>query len=183
MGKILYLSNEEGTVLLLLLLLLLLGMSNTAQKNWPHTSFPLAVAGSFGQVRGLCCTPTSPAVQACVLSLKEGLCPLASPRGLHRQLWPHREFLGNADSHLQPQTYVPGICILFIYLFILGLHLKNMEAPWLGVESELQQLTYTTATATKDPSHICNLHHSSRQRQIPDPRSRGQGSNSGPHRY
>ena len=28
--------------------------------------------------------------------------------------------------------------------------------------------TYTTATATKDLSHICDLHHSSWQHQIPD---------------
>ena len=33
----------------------------------------------------------------------------------------------------------------------------------LGAESELQLLAYTTATATKDPSHICKLHHGSRQ--------------------
>ena len=31
----------------------------------------------------------------------------------------------------------------------------------LGVESELQLTAYTTATATLDPSHVCNLHHSS----------------------
>ena len=28
---------------------------------------------------------------------------------------------------------------------------------------------YTTATATRDPSRICHLHHSSRKRRIPDP--------------
>ena len=35
-----------------------------------------------------------------------------------------------------------------------------MEVPRLGVESELQLPAYTTATATPDPSHVCNLHHS-----------------------
>ena len=34
-----------------------------------------------------------------------------------------------------------------------------MEAPRLGVEWELQLLAYTTATATLDPSYICNLGH------------------------
>ena len=34
-----------------------------------------------------------------------------------------------------------------------------MEVPRLGVESELQLPAYTTATATLDPSHICDLHH------------------------
>ena len=37
-----------------------------------------------------------------------------------------------------------------------------MEASRLGVElEELQLPAYTTATATPDPSHICDLHHSS----------------------
>ena len=30
-----------------------------------------------------------------------------------------------------------------------------MEVLRLGVESELQLLAYTTATATPDPSHVC----------------------------
>ena len=47
-----------------------------------------------------------------------------------------------------------------------------MGAPRIGVESELQLPTYTTATATRDPSHICDLHYSSRQHQIPNPLSK-----------
>ena len=46
-----------------------------------------------------------------------------------------------------------------------------MEVPRLGVESELQLLAYTTATATQDPSNICNLHHGSRQCLILNPLS------------
>ena len=46
-----------------------------------------------------------------------------------------------------------------------------MEIPRLGVESELQLLAYTTATAMRDPSHVCDLRHSSQQHQIPDPLS------------
>lgn len=41
----------------------------------------------------------------------------------------------------------------------------------LGVESELQLLAYITATATRDPSLVCDLHHGSWQRQILNPRS------------
>ena len=37
-----------------------------------------------------------------------------------------------------------------------------MESPRLGVESELQVPAYTTATATWNPSRVCELHHSSR---------------------
>ena len=51
---------------------------------------------------------------------------------------------------------------LFIYLLtFLGLHLWHMEVPGLGVKLELQLLGYTTATATWDPSGVCNPHHSS----------------------
>ena len=46
-----------------------------------------------------------------------------------------------------------------------------MEVPRLGVESELKLLAYATATAMQDPSHICNLYHSSRQHQILNPLS------------
>ena len=37
----------------------------------------------------------------------------------------------------------------------------HMEILRLGVESELQLPAYTTATATQDPSRVCDLHHSS----------------------
>ena len=46
-----------------------------------------------------------------------------------------------------------------------------MEVPRLGVESELYVPTYITATATRDLIRVCNLHHSSRQRQILNPLS------------
>ena len=39
-------------------------------------------------------------------------------------------------------------------------------------ELELQLIAYSTATATWDPSHVGDLHHSSRQRWIPDPLSK-----------
>ena len=57
------------------------------------------------------------------------------------------------------------------FLLFLGLHLKYMEAPRLGVESEMWPPAYTTATAMQDPSLICHLHHSSRQRRILNPLS------------
>ena len=46
-----------------------------------------------------------------------------------------------------------------------------MEVPRLGVQSELYPLATATATAMWDPSHVCDLHHSSQQRQIPNPLS------------
>ena len=41
-----------------------------------------------------------------------------------------------------------------------------MEVPGLGVKSELQLLAYTTATATLDPSRVCDLHYSLWQHRI-----------------
>ena len=66
----------------------------------------------------------------------------------------------------------------------LRLYLQYMEVPRLGVESELQLPVHTTATAMTNPSHICNLYHSSWQHQMdPCPTERGQGSNLYPHGY
>ena len=45
----------------------------------------------------------------------------------------------------------------------------HVEVPRLGVESELQLPDYITATATQDPSHICDLLHSSQQQRILNP--------------
>ena len=59
------------------------------------------------------------------------------------------------------------LSLLFIYLILLFWATpRNMEVPRLGVELELQQLPYTTATATWDPSRVHDLYHSSRQCQI-----------------
>ena len=41
-----------------------------------------------------------------------------------------------------------------------------MEVLRLKLELELQLPAYTTATATPDLSHVCDLHHSSWQPQI-----------------
>ena len=46
-----------------------------------------------------------------------------------------------------------------------------MEVPRLGVKSELQLSAYTTSTATPDLSHVCDLHHSSRQLWLLNPLS------------
>ena len=62
--------------------------------------------------------------------------------------------------------HVPPIAI---NLFILGPHLQHVEVRRLGVKSELQLPAYATATATQDRRSVCDLCHSSQQRQFPDP--------------
>ena len=51
----------------------------------------------------------------------------------------------------------------FFFLAFLGLCLWHMEVPRLEIKSDLSLLVYTTATAMPDPSHVCDLHHSSWQ--------------------
>ena len=62
------------------------------------------------------------------------------------------------------------IFILFICLLLL--FRAEFAAPSPGIQSELQLLAYTKAIATRDPTHICDRHHSSWQGQIPDPLSK-----------
>ena len=61
--------------------------------------------------------------------------------------------------------------IFFFFFFFLGLDPWHMKVPRLGVQSELQLLVYATTTATPDPSHICELHHSPWQCGILNPLS------------
>ena len=46
-----------------------------------------------------------------------------------------------------------------------------MEVPRLGVELELQLPGYTTATAMRDWSQVCDLHHTLQQSWILNPLS------------
>ena len=69
-------------------------------------------------------------------------------------------------------------CLFFGFL---RLHLQHMEVHSLGAASELELPGYTRATATWDPSRVCDLHHSSWQHWILIPLERGQESNPHPH--
>jgi len=60
-----------------------------------------------------------------------------------------------------------GFWFLVFFIF-LG---QPMEVPRLGIKQELQLPAYTTATAMWNPSPVCNLHHSARQRWILNPLS------------
>ena len=67
-----------------------------------------------------------------------------------------------------------SIYIYFFLIFFFGflrLHPRHMEVSRLGVESQLQLLAYTTATATMDLSHICDLCRSLQQHRILNPLS------------
>ena len=57
----------------------------------------------------------------------------------------------------------------FFFLVFLGSHPWHMEAPKLGVESELQLQAYALAIAIPDPSQVCDLHRSSQKCLILNP--------------
>ena len=61
-------------------------------------------------------------------------------------------------------------CFIFLFFFS-GPHPWHMEVPRRGVESDLSLPAYTRATATRDPSRVCDRHHSSRQRPVLNPLS------------
>ena len=73
-------------------------------------------------------------------------------------------------------SFIIIIIILFYFIFVflpfLGPLLQHMEGPRLGVELERQPPASTRATATRDLSDICNLHHSSWQHRILNPLSK-----------
>ena len=62
------------------------------------------------------------------------------------------------------------VCVHALFAFLWP-HLQHMGVPRLRAKLELQLPGYATATAMQDPSCVCDLHHSSRQRWIPDPLS------------
>ena len=64
----------------------------------------------------------------------------------------------------------PGF--FFFFFAFLGSNPQCMGGPRLVVKPELQLPAYTAVTATWEPSRICDLHHNSRQRWIPDPLSK-----------
>ena len=55
-------------------------------------------------------------------------------------------------------------CISFFFFSVFfwgrGANQRHLEVPRLGGDLELQLPAYTTATATQDPSCVCDLHHS-----------------------
>ena len=66
-------------------------------------------------------------------------------------------------------------CCCFCFCF-LGPYPWHMGVPRLGVEVELQLPATDPATATQDPNHICNLHHSSQQHWFLNPLRRARAS-------
>ena len=112
-----------------------------------------------GEGRGGCLFHTSPGPPGWN-NLKT--CP-PFPKGL---FWGSNKMIScfnSPESESTGQRLVVFLCmyfllacfflVLFCFCF-LGLHLRHMEVPRLGVESELQLVAYATATATTRPGPL-----------------------------
>ena len=67
------------------------------------------------------------------------------------------EFLGNTE------TQMIFVCVFFFSFFFLETYPWHMDIPMLGVKSELQISAYAMATAKRDLSLVCEIHHSLQQ--------------------
>ena len=92
-------------------------------------------------------------------------------RRLHT-IWATKTLWLEAWRNLSPQWFSIHRIFFFFFCF-LGSYLGYTQVPRLGAELSLQLPAYATAraTATQDPSNVCNLHHSSRPRWILNPLS------------
>ena len=75
-----------------------------------------------------------------------------------------------------------SLSVKLFFSFFLWLHLLHTEVPGPGVRLELQLPAYTIATASQDPSHVCDLYHSSQQCRILNLLSEARDWTPHPHR-
>ena len=80
-----------------------------------------------------------------------------------KDITPWQNFFG-----ISQKQFIFFIFFRFFFAF-LGPHPWHMEVSRPGVQSELWLPAYTTATATWDPKHVWDLHHSTWQCQILNP--------------
>ena len=80
-----------------------------------------------------------------------------------------------AHTSIYTYLFLYANFILFICFFFLGAHLCQVEVPSLAVKLKIQSPAYTTATARRDLSRVCNRHHSSWQCWILNPLTEARG--------
>ena len=89
-----------------------------------------------------------------------------------------KSYVGKEEGYDTTKYMLSDENLGFIFFFVwgvvlfLGVYPRHMGVSRLGVELELELPAYSTAIAMPDPSCVCNLHHSSWQRQILNPLSK-----------
>ena len=97
----------------------------------------------------------------------------------------------NTLSSYFPQSIPPCEVISFVCLFWFSFaFFRATPTPYGGSQARgqigavaSQPVVYATATATQNPSHICDLHHSSRKCRIHNPLSEAKDRTPQPHGY
>ena len=129
-------------------------------KNPTATSKELrAKAGHREQKQGTICASSTHHHQRGGRSPKP---PLWPDPWTHRTLTPYKEAAGGAQ---RPQRESKQGKLLF-----LGPHLQHMEAPMSRIGATAAGLRHSHSNLESEP--FCDLHHSSRQHQMPNPLSK-----------
>ena len=108
--------------------------------------------------------------------------PLCVPLPLQARktyTFPTPSALPSFQPQIVPSPCLPSSCFVFLFVFLVFL-LFFWAAPTAYGGSQARALAYARATATRDLSHVCNPHHSPRQRRILNPLSKRQGPNPQP---
>ena len=86
-------------------------------------------------------------------------------------IWDRKDIF-YADLHQECPTFFCMESLFFFFFVFSGPHPWQMGVPRLGVELELQLLSYSAATATPDLSSVCDIPQSSQQCWDLNPRSK-----------
>ena len=82
-----------------------------------------------------------------------------------------------ARNWIMDTSYFGFLVFLFLFFCLFRAAFvacgSSQARCWIGATATLT--AYTTATAMQDPSHICDLHHSSRQCRILNPLNKSSG--------
>ena len=112
-----------------------------------------------------------PGFQALFTPSAQPPCPRYKQHNYMQWPWLQRQV---RPDPMRPCRMCKEFWVLFAFVFCFSgphLNLWHMEVPRLGVKSELQLPAYTTATAMRNLSPVCNIYHSLWQCQILNPLS------------
>ena len=124
-------------------------------------------------------TYNSQFLELCIAKVEAGVCNSEKEGGLGPSQVEHAfGVLGSrtGSSVLSPFFFPFSFLFFFSFSFLMAAPVAYGRSQARG-QIGAAAAGYAAATATWDPSHVCDLHHSSWQHQIPDPLSdHGQGS-------
>ena len=97
-------------------------------------------------------------------------------------LWGKREGNGTGQRNRRDHNFLSDV-LFFFFIYFFGLFAFSRAAPVAYGGSQARGWIGARATATRDPSRVCDLHPGSWQRWISYPTEQGQGLNAHSHGY